>query len=308
VKKLHDIPRFEDRWSHLYLECGKLDVTAKAVVFENAAGHFPVPIDQLGLLILGPGTTLTHAAASALAANSCMVTWSGTEGDKMYAHSTGTTFSARRLILQARLVSDESQRLAVARRMYQKRFPEDDLSDLTIEQIRGMEGQRVRRFYSEAATAHGVMWRRREYDQSKWDHADPMNRSLSVANACLYGLVHAGIVAAGYSAGLGFIHTGKMLSFVYDVADFYKTEVSIPVAFETVGESKQDVEKRTRIAMRQKCWEVKVMKRLLPDIAEVLGAPDDCRESSTDLEGRAVSMAAPDLPRGVPGKPNDTSA
>ena len=94
-----------------------------------------------------------------------------------------------------------------------------------------MEGIRVRRSYQEMAKKFGVVWEGRIYDQDDWFRASDVNRALSAANACLYGVCHAALVSAGYHAGLGFIHTGKMLSFVYDVADLYKTETTVPLAF-----------------------------------------------------------------------------
>src|SRR5262249_38671434 len=150
---------------------------------------------------------------------------------KLYAHSTGGTFSARRLLHQARLASDARLRQGVAVRMFARRFPGEDLAGKTLEQIRGMEGLRVRAAYTAIAAEFGLAWEGRDYDQDNWCAASPANRALSAANACLYGVCHAAVVSAGYSAGVGFIHTGKLLSFVYDVADFYKTELTVPLAF-----------------------------------------------------------------------------
>ena len=124
--------------------------------------------------------------------------------------------------------------------MYRFRFNENIPPIISLESIRGMEGLRVRRAYSEASDKYGVEWKGRNYDQNNWNNGDPINRALSAANACLYGVCHAGIVSAGYSAGLGFVHTGKMLSFVYDIADLYKTETTIPVAFQVTAEHSND--------------------------------------------------------------------
>jgi CRISPR-associated protein Cas1 len=246
MRTLHELPRFQDRWSYLYLEHGRLDQEAAGLVFRNLSGDAPVPIDQLSLILLGPGSVVTHAAVKALAANSCLLAWVGEDGIRLYAHSTGATFSARRLLRQARLYTDEGQRLAVVYRMYQKRFPGTPLQDKTIEQVRGMEGLRVRKAYEEAAREHGVAWEGRNYDQVEWFQASAANRALSAANACLYGVCHAALVSAGYSPAIGFIHTGKMLSFVYDVADFYKTDVTVPVAFRLAATVTTGLERAVR--------------------------------------------------------------
>ena len=291
MRNLHVLPKFSDRWSHLYLEHGRLDVDGSSLAFKNKEGIVPVPISQLGLVLLGPGTRVTQAAMKALAQNNCLVCWTGEQGVRLYAHSTGGTHSAHRLLRQARLFCDEGQRLQVVRRMYQKRFSVPLPEPLDLQQIRGKEGSRVRAAYQRLAQEFGVNWQGRLYDQDEWDYADPLNRSLSCANACLYGICHAAILTAGYSPAIGFIHTGKMLSFVYDIADLYKTELTIPIAFRTVAEGPQDLERRVRISCRDVFYERKLMDTILPDIAEVLDARDDLGESPGELEGRAISMA-----------------
>jgi len=291
MKNLHVLPKFGDRWSHLYLEHGRLEQDAASLAFLTPEGKVEVPVCQLGLLMLGPGTAVTHQAMKALAENNCLVCWTGEQGVRMYAHSSGGTHSSRRLLRQAELYCDPESRRRVVCRMYEKRFPERVAEDTTIDQLRGMEGARVRKAYQQTSQEMNVVWQGRRYDQDDWNWSDPINRALSAANACLYGLCHAAIVSAGYSAAIGFIHTGRMLSFVYDIADLYKTELSIPVAFRTVAEGPADVERRVRFACRDVFYESRLMQRILPDIAEVLDARDDLEESAGELEGRAVSLA-----------------
>ncbi len=303
MRNLHDLPPFRDRWSYLYLEYGTLDQQAQGLVFENRLTVTSIPINQLSLVMLGPGTTVTHAAVKALAGNNCLLAWTGSDGVKLYAHSTGGTFSARRLLRQARLVSDEKLRLEVAVRMYQKRFPGEDLTGKTLEQIRGMEGQRVRAAYAAVAAEYGIDWQGRNYDQDDWQAATPANRALSAANSCLYGVCHAALVSVGYSAGLGFIHTGKLLSFVYDVADLYKTDLTVPLAFRLTATAGPDLERQVRLACRLAFSDYGLMERILPDIAEVFDAGDDCGEIPGEFEGRAVTLADPAAPWGVRGEP-----
>lgn len=307
LKNLHDIPKFSDRWSHLYLEMGKVDKDADGLNFSDKTGAVALPIDQISLVMLGPGTSITQAAVKALAENNCLVSWVGQEGVRMYAHSTGGTFSSRRLLVQARLASDENSRREVARRMYEMRFDEKPPKSKTMEQLRGMEGLRVRAAYEAASARYGVKWSGRFYNQDNWDDADPLNKALSCANACLYGVCHAGIVTAGYSAALGFVHTGKMLSFVYDVADFYKTLITVPIAFMTAAQDPPDLEHRVRTACRDVFHEAKLTTKILPDIAEALGVGDDSGEDPSELEGRAVSLALGAEDGSVRGEPECTS-
>jgi CRISPR-associated protein Cas1 len=170
-----------------------------------------------------------------------------------------------------------------------------------------MEGLRVRQAYEEAAREFGITWEGRNYDQEDWFRANAANRALSAANACLYGVCHAAIVSAGYSAALGFIHTGKMLSFVYDVADFYKTEVTVPVAFRVAASTTTTLERDVRVECRKAFHTHKLLRRILPDIKEVLGAGDDCGETAEEFEGRAVSLADGGEAGSVPGQPEPES-
>jgi CRISPR-associated protein Cas1 len=301
---LHELPKFEDRWTHLYLERGGLDKDKEGLVFRQGEGRTLIPIDQLSLVMLGPGTSITQQAAKALAANNCLMCFVGEEGVKMYAFATGGTHSARRLLRQAELYASPAEREHVARRMYLKRFPSPVATDVTIQQLRGMEGARVRKTYEQMALDHGVKWEGRNYDQSSWHTADPLNRALSSANACLYSLCHAAILSAGYSPAIGFIHTGKVLSFVYDVADLYKTEITIPLAFKAAAETQDHVERTARLACRDMFKKTKLIQRILPDIAEVLDARDDLGEGADELEGRAISLADRAQGWGFPWKPD----
>ncbi|HZS89842.1 MAG TPA: type I-E CRISPR-associated endonuclease Cas1e [Chloroflexota bacterium] len=279
MKDLHILPKVRDSMSHLYVEHCRIDQEAKAIALHDVAGKTPVPCSALTLLMLGPGTTVTHAAIRALADNGCMVVWCGEENVRFYAQGMGETRSARNLLRQARLCSNRTWRLEVVRRMYQRRF-EEPLDDwLTLRQIRGREGIRVREAYAQASRRTGVPWHGRSYRSDNWAAADPVNRALSCANSCLYGICHAAIVALGYSPALGFIHAGKMLSFVYDIADLYKVDVTIPVAFDAVAESTEHLEGRVRRQCRDIFHREGLLKRIVPDIEWVLdidtGTGDD---------------------------------
>jgi CRISPR-associated protein Cas1 len=270
MKDLHILPKVRDSWSYLYVEHCRVDQEAKAIAIHDANGRVPVPCASLTLLMLGPGTDITHAAIRALAENGCMVVWSGEEGVRFYAQGLGETRSSRGVLRQAWLCVDPMRRLAVVRRMYQLRFKEPLDDSLTLQQIRGREGIRVRESYAQASRETGVKWEGRSYKRESWAKADAVNRALSCANSCLYGICHAAIVSVGYSAAFGFIHTGKMLSFVYDIADLYKTTTTIPVAFRAAAEGDVDLERRVRHACRDAFQAHRVLQRIAPDIYEVL--------------------------------------
>jgi len=195
MKNLHELPKFADKLSYLYVEYAVIDQCDMAIAIHQADGTTPVPAAGLGLLILGPGTKITHAAVKALAENNCQVIWAGQRGVRFYAHGLGGSHHSRNLIRQARLVSNDLTRLQVVIRMYALRFEEPLDPGLTLQQIRGKEGIRVRQAYAEASRKTGVPWHGRSYKRNDWKQADPVNRALSAANACLYGLTHAAIAS-----------------------------------------------------------------------------------------------------------------
>jgi len=276
---LRQLARFDDRSTFLYVEHARIDQCDKAIAFHDADGTVPVPVAALALLMLGPGTTITHAAVNALADNNCLVAWVGEGAVRYYAHGTGGTRSSRNLQRQARLWADPAQRIEVVKRMYRRRFDDPLQPGLTLQQLRGKEGVRVRESYAQASDKTGVLWSGRNYTRGDWSAADPVNRALSTANACLYGVVHAAIVSAGYSAGLGFIHTGKQLSFVYDIADLYKADVTIPLAFDVTSTHLTNLERSVRLACRDQFRHTRLVERILPDIEWVLKVDGESAES-----------------------------
>src|ERR1035438_2158807 len=282
IKDLHLLPRVEDGWSFLYVQQCRIEQDGKSISVWEDTGRTAVPCAALSLLMLGPGTAITHAAVRTLAESGCMILWCGEEGVRVYGAGLGETRSSRKLLRQAKAWPDPRTRLAVVRRMYARRFDEKVDESLSLKQLRGREGNRVRAFYAEASRASGVEWKGRNYDRASWKTADPINRALSCANSCLYGLCHAAIVAAGYSPAIGFVHTGKALSFVYDVADLYKTVTSIPAAFAAARASPNDIEGPVRRAMRDMFFEERLLERILPDLALLFEGFGEDVEASLD--------------------------
>lgn len=286
MRDLHQLPKLSDSISYLYVEHCIIEQKSLAVEKIDKYGRTMIPAANLTVLMLGPGTSITHAAVKSLGENGCGIVWVGEDATRFYAHGNGETRRAYHLLHQARLASDPQLRLAVCKRMYRKRFDEELDPELSIEQLRGKEGARVRTAYTQHSIIHGVQWEGRNYNRNEWGSSDPINRALSTANALLYGVCHAAIVSGGYSPALGFIHTGKQRSFVFDIADLYKVEITIPVAFQVVGEGNGNIYARTRKACREAFKEYRLLKHILPDIAEILDLSDTTLEagSATDVD------------------------
>ncbi len=266
-KDLRSLPKLRDSITFLYVEHAILEQEDMAIVMIRKEGRTPLPIAAMTTLMIGPGVSITHAAIKAIGDNGCMVVWCGEHAAKFYAYGMGETRSAKNLLLQARCCMDEAKHMQVVRRLYVRRFQNINCEDMTLEQIRGLEGVRMREVYKQLASLHGVKWSRRSYKQDDWDKADPINRAISYANTILYSICQAAILSLGFSTGLGFIHTGKMLSFVYDIADLYKAETTLPAAFSVVGRyGDSDLERNIRRACREVFHTCKLLDSLPKDL------------------------------------------
>lgn len=268
--EIPDLVRAEDRLSFLYLERCVIHRDSNAVTATDDRGVVHIPAATIGVLLLGPGTSITHQAVALLADHGATAIWVGERGVRYYAHGRSLASSSRLLLAQADAVTHRDRRLAVARTMYAMRFPGEDTAQLTMQQLRGKEGARVRRAYREHAARTGIAWNQREYDRDNFAAGDPINQALSAAHACLYGVVHAVIVALGVSPGLGFVHTGHERAFVYDIADLYKAEITIPVAFDIVASGSADIASDTRRAVRDRIHDGAILARCVRDIRTLL--------------------------------------
>jgi len=272
-----------ERASILFVEKGRLDVLDGAFVMVDEGGvRTHIPVGGLVCLMLEPGTRTSHAAVALAARAGTLLIWVGEAGVRLYAAGQPGGARADRLLLQARLALDDEARLRVVRKMYALRFNEEAPVRRSVDQLRGIEGARVRETYRLLAQRHGVQWEGRQYDPTEWSSADVVNRCLSAATSALYGVTEAAVLAAGYAPAIGFLHSGKPQSFVYDIADILKFETVVPEAFRVAAAAQQgkpldghpvidpvaEVRRHCRDAFRR----TDVLGRLIPLIEEVLSA------------------------------------
>jgi CRISPR-associated protein Cas1 len=269
---LKPIP-IKDRISVVYVEKGNLDVLDGAFVVVDVTGvRTHIPVGSVACLMLEPGARVSHAAVTLAARVGCLLVWIGEAGVRLYASGQPGGARADRLLYQAKLALDDAARLKVVRKMYELRFGEKPPERRSIEQLRGIEGARVRKMYELLARQYKVSWARRNYDHTSWESGDIPNRCLSSATACLYGICEAAILAAGYAPAVGFIHTGKPQSFVYDIGDIFKFETVVPVAFRIAGRNPANPEREVRLACRDAFRQGGLLKRIIPTIEQVLAA------------------------------------
>lgn len=278
----------------IFIAMGKIDVRDGAfVVIDDVNGErMHIPVGSLACILLEPGTRISHAAVKLAAVTGTLLIWVGEAGVRLY--SAGQPGGARsdRLLYQAKLALDDELRLKVVRKMFELRFGESAPLKRSIDQLRGIEGARVRKQYQMLAKEFKVEWHGRRYSPKEWESSDIINRCISAATACLYGITEAAILAAGYAPAIGFLHTGKPLSFVYDIADIIKFETVVPVAFKVASYKVISADREVRIACREAFRKHQTLNKLIPLIEEVLSAGEiSLPEPPSDAQPPAIPLA-----------------
>lgn len=281
----------KDRTSMIFLQYGQVDVLDSAFVLVDATGvRTQIPVGSIACIMLEPGTRVSHAAAKLASQVGTLLVWVGEAGVRLYAAGQPGGARSDRLLYQAKLALDEDLRLKIVRKMFDMRFGEPAPRRRSVQQLRGIEGARVRETYKLLAKQYGIEWHGRRYDPKDWEKGDKINQCISAATACLYGITEAAILAAGYAPAIGFLHTGKPLSFVYDIADIYKFDTVIPIAFRVAASNPSNPDREVRHACRESFRKNKILKKLIPGIEETLSAGEiDLPQPPAD----AVSPAIP---------------
>jgi len=263
----------KDRNSLIFLQYGQIDVKDGAFVLIDVNGvRTHIPVGSVVCLMLEPGTRVSHAAVRLAAEVGTLLVWVGEAGVRLYASGQPGGARSDKLLYQAKLALDEDLRLKVVRKMFELRFGEPAPLRRSVDQLRGIEGARVRKIYELLANQYGVKWNGRRYDPKDWEKGDKVNQCISAATSCLYGITEAAILAAGYAPAVGFLHTGKPLSFVYDIADLLKFETVVPVAFKIAASHPKKPDREVRIACRDQFRQQKTLNKLIPLIEEMLSA------------------------------------
>lgn len=277
------LSRMGDRISFLYAERCVINRDGNSLTITDQRGVAHVPATQLAALLLGPGTRITYAGMALLGDAGVTTLWVGERGVRYYAHGRPPAKSSRMAEIHAQVVSHQRKRLDVARKMYAMRFPGEDVSQLTMSQLRGREGARMKRIYAAEAERTGVYWNRRSYDPNDFDSSDPINQALTAGSAALYGVAHAVVAALGFIPALGIVHTGTDRSFVYDIADLYKAEISIPAAFDAVAAQQGNPSVEVRRFVRDQVVSRRLMPRMVQDLKALFDVPDDELVSDAEL-------------------------
>lgn len=286
----------KDRISMIFIQYGQIDVLDGAfVVIDQNGVRTHIPVGSVACLMLEPGTRVSHAAVKLASTVGTLLVWVGEAGVRLYSSGQPGGARADRLLYQAKLALDDNLRLKVVRKMYETRFGEPPPLRRSVEQLRGIEGARVREMYKLLARQFGVPWNGRKYDTADWAKGDLPNQCLSAATSCLYGITEAAVLAAGYAPAVGFIHSGKPLSFVYDIADLFKFETVVPIAFKIAARKPHNPDREVRLACRDIFRTSNILEKIIPSIEDVLAA-GEIKPPEAPADSQPPAIPNPDSP------------
>jgi CRISP-associated protein Cas1 len=267
------LPQVRDKYPFIYLERGRLEIDDSSVKWIDCSGDvIRLPIATLNCVLLGPGTSITHEAVKVMAAANCSICWVGEDGLLFYASGitpTNTTHNFKRQML---LASDKKKSVEIARAFFAKRFPNAELKGKTIQQMQGMEGHRVKQLYEQKAIHYNVGWKGRQYTPGHFEMSDITNQIQTATTSALYGILNSAVHALGYSPHIGFIHSGSPLPFIYDMADLYKDELCVDLAFAMTLDMGGVYNKhRVSAAFRKRVLDMDLLSKIGTDIETLFG-------------------------------------
>lgn len=267
------LPQVKDKYPFIYLERGRLEIDDSSLKWiDSEANVVRLPIATINTLLLGPGTTVTHEAVKTAVAANCSMCWVGEDSLLFYAAGHLPTADTRNLKRQIELAASEEMSLEIARRMYVYRFPDAELQGKSLKEMMGMEGYRVRALYQQKAEHYQVGWSRRSFTPGKFELGDITNQILTASNAALYGILCSVVHSMGYSPHIGFIHSGSPLPFIYDLADLYKENLCIDLAFSLTREMAGKYNKKlVATAFRKRVVEMDLLAQVALDIPQLFG-------------------------------------
>ena len=218
------------------------------------------------MILLGPGSTISHDALRLLARHGTLMAAVGEGGIRLYtAPPLGPDRSdlARR---QARLWADPAKRLEVARRMYAWRLGEV-LPHRDIAVLRGIEGARMKETYRITAQRFNIRWEGRRYDRANPTAADTPNQAINHAATAVQAAAAIAVTSLSALPQLGFIHEDSDQAFVLDIADLFRDHVTLPVAFSAAREALSSPESIDRLVRRKMAATFR-QKKVIPTMIE----------------------------------------
>ena len=273
-----------DRHGLVWLDRGKLEVENGCLKFittghgELKAGDYQVPHQSLSIILLGPGTSVTHDALRILARHGCALAAIGDGGVRFYTAPPLMPDSSKIARNQAELWANPGKRMDVARAMYAYRFGQV-VRTRDISVLRGQEGARIKRSYQLVADRYGIEWNGRRYDRKNPNAGDVANQALNHSASAIRAAASVAVASVGAIPQLGFVHEDSGQSFVLDIADLYRHETTLDIAFGAVEVSEQTGDSIERL-VRQRANKLFKERKIIPSMIEKIKSLLDA--SSTD--------------------------
>jgi CRISPR-associated protein Cas1 len=245
-----------DRHGLVWLERGRLEVEDGCLRFITAGGgdldpgNYQIPHQAVSIILLGPGSSVTHDALRLLARHGCALAAVGEGAVRFYTAPPLLPDSSAAARSQVTLWADPKSRMEVARAMYAMRFGEFVLTR-DIDTLRGQEGARIKRSYQLAAQRFGIPWNGRLYDRANPDASDAPNQALNHAATAMSAAATVAVASLAAIPQLGFIHEDSGQAFVLDIADLYRHDVTLEIAFGAIQESLKSKEPFERLVRRR---------------------------------------------------------
>lgn len=257
-----------DRHGLLWLDRGRLEVEDGCLRFVTAGGtldpgDYQVPHQSVSTVLLGPGSSITHDALRLLAAHGCALAAIGDGGVRFYTAPPLLPDSSMLARKQVELWANNKTRIAVARKMYSIRFGEI-VRARTLDMLRGMEGARLKRTYELTAQRFGVPWHGRRYDRNNPTAADIPNQAINHAASAVEAAAAIAVAATGTIPQLGFIHEDSGQSFVLDIADLVRHDVTLPIAFGAAKQALREADQSLDRLVRKRAAEVFSRQQVIP--------------------------------------------
>ena len=277
-----------DRHGLIWLARGRLVARAGSLSFERnesvekpvdsdemPPGKYAIPFQGLSMILLGPGSMVSHDALRLLARHGTALAAVGENGVRLYTAPPIMANQSRLARKQVRAWADPETRLVVARKMYQLRLGTISIRRYTLDELRGMEGARVREAYKLCAKQAGIPWYGRRYDRQKPSSADIPNQAINHAATALEAAAAIAVAATATIPQLGFIHEGSGNAFVLDIADLHRESATIPIAFRATAKvlqskGKMSVERITRKDCGRALYKQRIIPKMIDNIKELL--------------------------------------
>lgn len=268
------LTRTEDRISFLYIDKARIEQSEYGIEIIQGKNISEVPITTINCIILGPGTSITHKAVCNISQAGCSICFSGMDMSVFYAYGQPLTNKSKNILMQIKHHEDKKLHLDVIHKMYSIRYPDCRFKTKSVAELRGIEGNKVKECYEYNAKKYDIEWNGRIYKPDDFENQNTVNQYITALNHILYAIVTASIVSLGFSPAIGFIHTGHIQSFVFDIADLYKEEITIPLAFSLAKDGDFNRHKMLK-EFRLQITEHDLMSRIVKDIFSLFNSDND---------------------------------